>query len=80
MAEAFNTHRTTKDAMRLAEQWTHDMSQDRPIEQMPLFDALKTLLDHCRQQGKDIEELTNACQVLFRENRRLQDDLRRSSD
>jgi len=64
-----------KDAMRLAEQWTHDMSQDRPLDKMPLFDALKTLLDHCRQQGKDIEELTNACQVLFRENNRLRGKL-----
>ena len=69
---------TPKDAMRLAEQWTHDMSQDRPLDKMPLFDALKTLLDHCRQQGKDIEELTLACRVLLRENRRLQDELRRS--
>lgn len=71
---------TPAKAMQLAEQWTHDMSQDRPLDKMPLFDALKTLLDHCRQQGKDIEELTNACQVLFRENKRLQNDLRRSKN
>lgn len=67
------------EAMRLAETWTHDMSKDRPLEKMPLFDALKTLLDHARAQGKDIEELTLACQVLFRRNKELEDELRRSN-
>ena len=68
-----------QSALRMAETWTKDMSQERPLEKMPLFDTLKTLLDHCQIQGKDIEELTLACQVLLRENRRLKDELRRSN-
>lgn len=70
---------TPAKAIAMAEAWTKDMSQDRPLENMPLFDALKTLLDHSRTQSKDIEELTLACRVLLRENRKLQDELRRSN-
>lgn len=70
---------TPAQAMQLAENWTHDIGPDRPIKEMPLFDALKTLLDHARTQSKDIEELTLACRVLLRENRKLQDELRRSN-
>jgi len=68
---------TPKKAMQLAEQWTHDMEKDRPLDKMPLFDALKTLLDHCRVQDKDIEDLTNACRVLLKRNKELENELRR---
>ena len=65
------------EAIALAEKWTHDMPRERPLDKMPLFNALKTLLDHTRQQSKDIEELTLAVRVLFRRNRELEDELRR---
>lgn len=38
----------------------------------------EALLDRIRQQSKDIEELTLAVRVLFRRNRELEDELRRS--
>lgn len=71
---------TPSEAIALAEKWTHDMSPDRDYEHVPLFNALRVLLDHTRQQSKDIEELTLACRVLFRRNRELEDELRRSRE
>jgi hypothetical protein len=69
---------TPTEAMALAEKWTYDMKRDQDYSKVPLFDAMRTLLDHCRQQSKDIEELTIACRVLFRRNKELENDLRRS--
>jgi uncharacterized membrane protein YccC len=40
----------------------------------------KNPLDVIERQRKDIEELTNACRALFRQNRRLQDELKRSEN
>jgi hypothetical protein len=40
----------------------------------------KALLDRIRQQDKDIRELTLACRVLFRRNRELEYELRRSRE
>jgi len=62
---------TPTEAMALADKWTHDMKADQDYQHIPLFDAMRTLLDHCRVQDKDIKELTSACQILFRENNRL---------
>lgn len=67
-----------QEALSMAEKWTADMAADKDYRHIPLFDAMKTLLDHARQQSKDIEELTLAIRVLFRRNRELEDDLRRS--
>lgn len=66
------------EAIALAEKWTADMTADKDYRHIPLFDAMKTLLDRIRQQSKDIEELTLAVRVLFRRNRELEDELRRS--
>lgn len=66
------------EAIALAEKWTSDMTADKDYRHIPLFDAMKTLLDRIRQQSKDIEELTLAVRVLFRRNRELEDELRRS--
>jgi polyhydroxyalkanoate synthesis regulator phasin len=67
-----------QEAMRLAESWTRDMQPTRDYTHIPLFDAMRTLLDHVRQQNKDIEELTQACRVLFRRNKELENELQRS--
>jgi len=69
---------TPQEAMKLAESWTRDMQPTRDYTHMPLFDAMRTLLDHVRQQNKDIEELTQACRVLFRRNKELENELQRS--
>lgn len=37
------------------------------------------LLDEIRRLRKDVEELTMACQLLFRRNRELLDELSRSN-
>ena len=66
-----------QEALSMAEKWTSDMAADRDYRHIPLFDAMKTMLDHIRQQSKDIEELTLATRVLFRRNKELEDDLRR---
>ena len=67
-----------QEALSMAEKWTSDMAADRDYRHIPLFDAMKTMLDHIRQQSKDIEELTFAVRVLFRRNRELEDELRGS--
>lgn len=71
---------TPTEAIAMAEKWTSDMKPDRDYQHIPLFDAMRTLLDHIAQQRKDIEELTQACRVVFRRNRELEHDLRRSKD
>jgi len=70
---------TPNEAIAMAQKWTSDMQPDRDYTNIPLFDAMKTLLDHIAQQRKDIEELTTACKVLFRRNKELENDLRRSN-
>ena len=70
---------TPAEAIALAQKWTSDMQSDRDYTNIPLFDAMKTMLDHIAQQRKDIEELTQACRVLFRRNKELEDELRRSN-
>ena len=42
--------------------------------------TVEELLDQIKQQRKDIEELTQACRVLFRRNKELQDELLRSKE
>ena len=69
---------TPNEAIAMAQKWTADMRPDRDYQSIPLFDAMKTLLDHIGQQRKDIEELTNACRVLLKRNKELENDLRRS--
>lgn len=69
---------TPNEAIAMAQKWTADMRSDRDYQNIPLFDAMKTLLDHIGQQRKDIEELTNACRVLLKRNKELENDLRRS--
>lgn len=64
------------EAIKIAESWTHDLRVDGP--EMPLFSAMKALLDHVKRQDKDIEELTQACRVLFKRNKELERELRRS--
>jgi hypothetical protein len=71
---------TLNEALAMAEKWTHDLPGNHKIEELPLFNALKTLLDQCKQQRQDIEELTQACRVLFRRNKELQDELLRSKE
>ena len=69
---------TPNEAIAMAQKWTADMRPDRDYQNIPLFDAMKALLDHIGQQRKDIEELTNACRVLLKRNKELENDLRRS--
>jgi uncharacterized protein YoxC len=76
---------TPAEAIQFAETWTKDMRAEAKETDMPLFHAMKALLDHTRRQSqdidrmtKDVEELTLACQTLLRGNRRLQDELQRS--
>jgi len=71
---------TLQEAISKVENWTEDMSPGQDNRYLPLFDAMKTLLDHVHQQRKDIEELTTACRVLFRRNKELENDLRRSRE
>lgn len=66
------------EAIKMARSWTKDMKDEGISNQMPLWEMVRALLDHIDRQGKDIEELTLACRVLFRENRRKQDELSRS--
>lgn len=71
---------TLQEAISKVENWTKGMGPDKDYRHVPLFDAMKTLLDHVHQQRKDIEELTTACRVLFRRNKELENDLRRSRE
>ena len=59
------------EAIKMAQIWTADLEQEGIGEQMPLWHMIKTLLSHIELQGKDVHELTLACQVLLRENKRL---------
>ena len=64
-----------QEAIKFAESWTRDMRNDPDSEQLAFFHAMKGLLGHIETQRKDIESLTVACQLLFRENKRLRDAL-----
>jgi hypothetical protein len=61
-------------AIAMAEKWTKDLGKD-PTEDVFVYTVMQSLLAHIRTQSKDIEGLTVACQLLFRENRRLRDAL-----
>ena len=69
---------TPAEAIALAEKWTAG-PPDQDLSKMPLFDAMRTLLAHIDQQAKDVDNLTQACRVLFRRNKELLDELSRSS-
>ena len=71
---------TLEEAMARIEKWTSDLPGNHKIEELPLFDALKTLLDHSLRQRQDIDQLTYACQILFRRNKELENELRRSKE
>jgi cell division protein FtsB len=64
---------TPAKAIHMAETWTKDLEQDAKEIGMPIWEMVKALLDHTKQQHKDIEELTAAVQLLFRQNKRLQE-------
>jgi hypothetical protein len=68
---------TLYEAINMAESWVKDRKSEEGYLHLPLFETLQTLLDHVRQQSKDIEELTTACRVLFRRNKELENELRR---
>lgn len=61
-------------AIALAEKWTKDLAKG-PHEDIFAYTLMESLLAHIRTQSKDIESLTIACRMLFRENRRLRDAL-----
>ena len=42
------------------------------------IDTLPRALAYIERQRQDIQQLTYACQVLFRRNKELEDELRRS--
>ena len=42
------------------------------------LDSLSKALAYIERQRQDIRQLTYACQVLFRRNKELEDELRRS--
>jgi hypothetical protein len=42
------------------------------------LDSLPKALAYIERQRQDIRQLTYACQVLFRRNKELEDELRRS--
>jgi hypothetical protein len=69
---------TLEKAIANVERWTTDMPREMVLDNRPLFDTLRTLLDHSKQQRQDIAELTHACRVLFRRNKELQNELLRS--
>lgn len=71
---------TPGKAIQMAETWTRDMKEDASSQGMPFFEMVRALLDHIAQQGKDIQELTLACQLLLRENHRIKDELPRSEN
>jgi hypothetical protein len=66
---------TPNKAITMAESWTRDMKEDASHQPLPFFEMVRALLDHIAQQGKDIQELTLACQLLLRENKRIRDEL-----
>lgn len=61
-------------AIALAEKWTQDLGK-QPEEDVFVYTLMESLLAHIRTQSKDIDALTIACRMLFRENRRLRDAL-----
>lgn len=61
-------------AIALAEKWTKDLGKN-PTEDVFVYTVMQSLLAHIRTQSKDIDSLTIACRMLFRENRRLRDAL-----
>lgn len=71
---------TLQEMFARAEGWVEEMKSSPGHLHLPLYETVVALLDHTRQQSKDIEELTTACRVLFRRNKELENDLRRSKD
>ena len=67
-------HMTLEEAIKLATAYTKDINNQASAN-TTLWDMIKALLDHCLMQQKDIADLTKACQVLLRENLRLQEEL-----
>ena len=61
---------TSAKAIAMAQAWTADMKDEGVSYQMPLWQMVRALLDHIDRQQQDIQELTLACQVLLRENKR----------
>ena len=60
-------------AIQMAETWTKGLKEEALNQEMPIWHMVKSLLDHVKQQNKDIEELTAAVQLLFRQNQRLRE-------
>jgi hypothetical protein len=66
---------TTQEAIEFARRWTADL---RPEENYPMFQSMKTLLDHINQQEKDIKHLTDAVRAGMVRNKELMNELSRS--
>ena len=70
---------TPLQAIAFAQAWTKDMEGQTSAHDVSFFHAMKALLDHIGRQRKDVEEITLACQLLLRENKRLLNELQRGN-
>lgn len=67
-------------AIAMAEAWSENMGSLSSPQQLPFLYMVRGLLDHISRQNKDILELTESCRLLLRENKRMKDELSRSTD
>jgi hypothetical protein len=68
---------TGSEAIAQAQKWVKGLGGVGPDEDFFIFEIIEALLTHIEVQGKDVEGLTHACQILLRENKRLSDVLDR---
>lgn len=67
-------------AIAMAEAWTTNLGSSSEPADFPFFHMVRGLLDHISRQNKDIVELTESCQQLLRENKRIKDELLRGQE
>lgn len=66
---------TFDEALKMAETWTKDLKSEK-LDTFPIWEMVKALMDHTKQQEKDIKQLTNAVRAGMTRNKELLDELR----
>jgi len=66
-----------QQAIKMAETWTTDLKREGQ-DAFPIWEMVATLLNHVKQQEKDIKHLTDAVRASMVRNKELMNELRRS--